>query len=50
MKREEIKTEHIVKTKGIRARGNVTGNKPIYHCSNCNCYRYNPCTCMKRAK
>jgi hypothetical protein len=34
----------------IRLRKRGTGkDKPSYHCENCNCNRYSPCTC-KRSK
>jgi len=37
-----------MKEQSIRAKGNVTGNKPTYKCSNCKCIRYNPCGCIKK--
>lgn len=32
----------------LRASFPTKGEKPKYHCSNCNCNRYSPCNCMKK--
>ena len=38
-------------TKGLKKlRKNTANNKPKYHCENCNCHRYSPCTCQKKGK
>lgn len=32
---------------GIKSFRKQTAKKPGYHCSNCKCDRYSPCTCTK---
>ena len=36
------------RTAGLKALRKGTEATPKYHCSNCKCNRYNPCTCMKK--
>lgn len=35
---------------GLKTFRKKTGKSPTYDCSNCNCKRYSPCTCMKKDK
>jgi hypothetical protein len=35
---------------GLKTFRKKTGKEPTYVCSNCNCKRYSPCTCIKKAK
>lgn len=36
--------------KGLVALRAQTAKSPKYHCDNCGCNRYSPCTCKKSSK
>jgi len=36
--------------KGLNKLRRQTGRKPEYHCDNCKCDRYSPCTCIRKGE
>lgn len=34
--------------RGLKGLRKATGREPRFHCENCKCNRYSPCTCQKK--
>ena len=46
----KLKKEKGTGQKGLIQLRAKTASKPMFHCSNCRCDRYSPCTCQVKGQ